>query len=586
MRTKSLFVGKVQFAFGAAMLALIVVGAISFHSMAMSAESDRWVRHTHEVLQDLQDSLTAMQSIESSYRGFVITGNELFLKPFRDSIVRSQQEEAIIRDLTVDNPLQQLQVSTLARLAGQKIHYAETVIGLRRTRGFEAAADSVRAGEGQRMMNEYQDAIREMQDEEIRLLGIRDADAKRRLGQTKIILILGTFLGLLITTAAGWSVQRGSSARGLAEEGLREAEERFRTLANNISQLAWMADEKGHIFWYNQRWFDFTGTTLEEMAGWGWQKVLHPDHVVQVVAKINKCFRTNDVWEDTFPLRDRDGNYRWFLSLAVPIRDPEGNVFRWFGTNTDITERKLSEERLVRTVGELKHSNDELQRFAYVASHDLQEPLRMVTSYTQLLAQRYKGRLDSDADEFIAYAVDGSTRMKALIQGLLTYSRAGTNGTALREIASESALKEALTKLRAAIEKSDAVVTHDSLPVITTDSKQLAQIFENLVGNAIKYRSAAAPQVHISALKNCRNEWIFSVRDNGLGIDPQYFERIFVFFQRLHGQNEFDGTGIGLVICKKILERLGGRIWVESQLEKGSTFHFALPDRDGELTSA
>ena len=206
----------------------------------------------------------------------------------------------------------------------------------------------------------------------------------------------------------------------------------------------------------------------------------------------------------------------------------------------------------------------------------------MVASYTQLLARRYKGRLDSDADEFIAYAVDGSNRMQVLIRDLLAYSRAGTNGKALREVASESALKEALANLRATIEDSGADVTYDPLPTVTTDSVQLAQVFQNLVGNAIKYRRAELPHVHVSAAKNGGDEWIFSVRDNGLGIDSQYFERIFVLFQRLHGREEFEGTGIGLAICRKILQRLGGRIWVESQPEKGSTFYFALPEGAGK----
>jgi PAS domain S-box-containing protein len=278
--------------------------------------------------------------------------------------------------------------------------------------------------------------------------------------------------------------------------------------------------------------------------------------------------------------RRKDGTEFPIEIMLSPLKSAEGILVT--AAIRDITERKKSEEHLVKTVGELKRSNDELQQFAYVASHDLQEPLRMVASYTQLLAQRYKGRLDSDADEFIGYAVDGSNRMQGLIQDLLAYSRAGTNGKPLREISSENALNEGLANLRATIQESGAVVTHDPLPALTTDGTQLAQVFQNLVGNAIKYRSDKVPHVHVSAAKNGGHKWIFSVQDNGLGIDAQYFERIFILFQRLHGRDEFKGTGIGLAICKKTVERLGGRIWVESQPEKGATFYFSLPDGDGK----
>jgi PAS domain S-box-containing protein len=274
--------------------------------------------------------------------------------------------------------------------------------------------------------------------------------------------------------------------------------------------------------------------------------------------------------------RRKDGSEFPIEIMLSPLESAEGVLVT--AAIRNITERKKSEEHLVKTVGELKRSNDELQQFAYVSSHDLQEPLRMVTSYTQLLAGRYKGRLDSDADEFIAFAVDGCNRMQGLIKDLLAYSRAGTNGKVLRDVPAENALKEALANLGATIAQSSAVVSYDALPVIRTDETQLTQVFQNLVGNAIKYHGTEVPHVHVSATKNGGNEWTFSVRDNGLGIDSQYFDRIFILFQRLHGRDEFDGTGIGLAICKKILERLGGRIWVESQPEKGSTFYFALPE--------
>jgi light-regulated signal transduction histidine kinase (bacteriophytochrome) len=277
----------------------------------------------------------------------------------------------------------------------------------------------------------------------------------------------------------------------------------------------------------------------------------------------------------------KDGS-RFYANVVITALCDETGRLRGFGQITrDITERKRSEERLVKTAENLKRSNDQLKQFAYVASHDLQEPLRMVASYTQLLARRYQGRLDSDADEFIAYAVDGCNRMQGLIRDLLAYSHSGTERKLLREFSGETALNEVLANLRVLIEESGATVTHDLLPSLTTDDTQLVQVLQNLIGNAIKYRGVAAPQVHVSALKKGGKEWIFSVRDNGLGISPQYFERIFVMFQRLHGQHEFNGTGIGLAICKKIVEQLGGRIWVESQLAKGSTFYFSLLESNG-----
>jgi CHASE3 domain sensor protein len=273
--------------------------------MVVSQESENWVRHTHEVLATLQDIQFATESIQSSYRGFALTGDESYLESYQVSKLSAQQDEAMVRDLTVDNPAQQGRLPTLQSLTAQKIQFADLVITLRRTRGLEAAANALQNGTGERIRDEFQEVIRQMRDEEQRLLVLRDADAKRRLSQSRSVLILGTVLGLCIAAGAGWTVQHDFAARELAEEALREEEERFHNLANNISQLAWMADEKGSIFWYNQRWFDYSGTTLEEMAGSGWQKVHHPDHLQRVVDKISKCFLSGEVWEDTFPSAER-----------------------------------------------------------------------------------------------------------------------------------------------------------------------------------------------------------------------------------------------------------------------------------------
>jgi signal transduction histidine kinase len=242
----------------------------------------------------------------------------------------------------------------------------------------------------------------------------------------------------------------------------------------------------------------------------------------------------------------------------------------------DNRDLALSRKALEESITELARSNADLQQFAYVASHDLKEPLRMVASYTQLLARRYKGKLDSDADEFIRYAVDGANRMQGLINDLLAYSRVTVQDKVFQEVDCNGVLEEVLNDLQIAVEESRAVVTRDPLPTVLADRVQLGQLFQNLIGNAIKFHGEEPPRVYVSAERRL-NEWLFSIRDNGVGVDPEYAERIFVIFQRLHNRGEYPGTGIGLAICKKIVERHGGRIWVVSQTGQGATFHFTLP---------
>jgi PAS domain S-box-containing protein len=381
--------------------------------------------------------------------------------------------------------------------------------------------------------------------------------------------------GVLVTAAI-----RNITTRRDAETHLAQMEGRYRGLLEAAPDAMVVVDPAGEIVLLNVQAEKQFGYHRDELVGQKVKNIIPQGFAERLIADGTRSAAEALAQQIGTGIelngRRRDGTEFPIEIMLSPLESAEGVLVT--AAIRNITERKKSEEHLVKTVGELKRSNDELQQFAYVSSHDLQEPLRMVTSYTQLLAGRYKGRLDSDADEFIAFAVDGCNRMQGLIKDLLAYSRAGTNGKVLREVSGEKALKEALANLRATIDKSSAVVTHDALPAIMTDETQLTQVFQNLVGNAIKYHGTEVPHVHVSATKNGGNEWTFSVRDNGLGIDPQYFDRIFILFQRLHGRDEFEGTGIGLAICKKILERLGGRIWVESKPEKGSTFYFALPE--------
>jgi PAS domain S-box-containing protein len=432
-------------------------------------------------------------------------------------------------------------------------------------------------------MDEFQAVIRKMQDEELRLLTLRDAEAAQREEQAKIILFVGTVLGLLIAVAAGWSVQSDLTARRATVEHLAQMESRYRGLLEAAPDAMVVVNPAGYIVLLNVQAEKQFGYSRDELLGQKVKNIIPEGFAERLVADALRS--AEDALAQKIGTgielsgRRKDSSAFPIEIMLSPLDSPDG--FLVTAAIRDISVRKQSETHLLLKMDELNRSNEELKQFAYIASHDLQEPLRMVASYTQLLSRRYKGKLDADADEFIAYAVDGANRMQRLIQDLLTYSRVGTKGINLADISSEKALQHALANLHGAIGDSAAVVTHDPLPDVMADEGQLTQLFQNLVGNGIKYHSTELPRVHISAARQGGRKWLFSVKDNGLGIDKQYFERIFGMFQRLHKREEFAGTGIGLAICKKIVERHGGHISVESQPGQGSTFRFALTGSEG-----
>jgi PAS domain S-box-containing protein len=379
--------------------------------------------------------------------------------------------------------------------------------------------------------------------------------------------------GVLVTAAI-----RDISVRKDAEKHLAQMEKRYRGLLEAAPDAMVVVNQTGDIVLVNVQAEKQFGYSRDELFGQQVKNIIPEGFAERLIAdglrsaadalaqQIGTGIELNG--------RRKNGSEFPIEIMLSPLQSPEGILVT--AAIRDITKRRAAEAHLLRKMDELNSSNEELAQFAYIASHDLQEPLRMVASYTQLLSRRYKGKLDADADEFIAFAVDGASRMQRLIKDLLAYSRAGTKGKELLETSSQGALQEALINLRGAIEGSGAQVTNDPLPTVLADGMQLTQLFQNLVGNAIKYQGAAIPRVHISAARNGEQKWTFSVQDNGLGIEPQYFEKIFGMFQRLHKREEFAGTGIGLAICKKIVERHGGIIDVQSQPGHGSTFRFDL----------
>ena len=318
-----------------------------------------------------------------------------------------------------------------------------------------------------------------------------------------------------------------------------------------------------------------TGYTTAEVLGRNCRFLQGTDHQQPGLDAIRQAIREGTEAKAELRNYRKDGSLFWNELYIAPVKDQQGRLTHFIGIQTDITQRKHQETELAHKTRELAQSNAELQQFAYVASHDLQEPLRMVASYTQLLGKRYQGKLDKDADEFIGYAVDGATRMQRLIRDLLEYSRVGSENKSFERTDCEVVLRQVLDNLSASVRERRAEVTHDPLPTVHANPTHLTQVFQNLIGNALKFQGDALAKIHVGA-KTVPDGWEFSIRDNGVGIPADQLGRIFSIFQRLHGQSEYPGTGIGLAICKRIVEKYGGSIRVESELGKGSIFYFTL----------
>jgi PAS domain S-box-containing protein len=384
--------------------------------------------------------------------------------------------------------------------------------------------------------------------------------------------------GILITVAI-----RDISVRMNAEKHLAQMEGRYRGLLEAAPDAMVVVNQAGEIVLLNVQAERKFGYRRNELLGQKVTNIIPEGFAERIVS--DSLRSADDALAQQIGTgielvaRRKDGSEFPIELMLSPLNNADGILVT--AAIRDIAKRKEADAELMKKMTELSRSNEELGQFAYVASHDLQEPLRMVASYTQLLSRKYKGKLDADADTYIAFAVDGATRMQRLIMDLLSYSRVGTKGQDLIDTSSEVALGDAIINLSGAIADSGAMVTHDPLPHVMADEMQLAQLFQNLVGNAIKYQSPGAiPHIHVSAARNGEAKWIFSVKDNGLGIDAQYYDRIFGMFQRLHKREEFAGTGIGLAICKKIVERHGGSISVESKSGEGSIFRFSMAEGD------
>ncbi|MCU7492610.1 MAG: PAS domain S-box protein [Ignavibacteria bacterium] len=366
--------------------------------------------------------------------------------------------------------------------------------------------------------------------------------------------------------------------------GFSELKESLSDTSYELASLKFALDEaaivaitdiKGTITYINKKFCEISKYSPEELIGQNHRIINSGFHPKEFFRDMYRTIANGRVWKGQIKNRAKDGSYYWVDTTIVPLTNREGKLSKYLAIRFDITAQKRIEEELVKALLDVEQSNSELEQFAYIASHDLQEPLRMIGSYSQLLTRRYEGKLDAKADQYINYITEGVQRMQTLIKDLLHYSRTATSKEDMQTVDLNIVMTEVLTDLKVAIETSHADIKVSPLPPLKANHTQVRQLFQNLIGNAIKFRGDESPVIEVSAQEESE-VWQFSIKDNGIGIDPEYSEKIFMLFQRLNDREKYPGTGIGLAVCKKIVERHGGKIWIESEAGKGTTFFFTI----------
>ncbi len=575
---------KIAAVFIAALLGIALVGLMTFHEARQHDDYNRWVVHTYDVIGKINEVAGSLEQIESGGRGYLLTGRKDYLAPYQTGIDTVFTELDELQRLTADNPIQQTRVERVRSLVNRAIAYLHDKIDLRDREGLVALAPTV-GTESKENADQVRFAAGEMKRTEMDLLKKRTLEAEVSASRTLKSFMLLLALAVVLLLGFFWLIWHDLANRRRGEEALRESDAKFRSVLDGTPDALVIADGAGAIQMVNSQAVTLFGYSREDFTGRKLDDLL--------VRRDNPEAGAADPDEPAPRVGDEAFVHFKTLSAKYDGVRKEGGLFPVETSRSpldvsgqrlvitairDRTEQQVAEEALSKYSLDLARSNAELERFAYVASHDLQEPLRMVSSYTQLLSRRYKGKLDANADEFIGYAVDGANRMQKLINDLLALSRVGTQARPSEPVDTGGILRRVLSDMKGTIEAAEAqIIAPEQMPTVLADGTQIGQLFQNLVGNALKFRGQEPPRIEITVEEEEAGLWRFSFKDNGIGIEPQYFERIFVIFQRLHGKESYPGTGIGLAICKKIVERHGGNLWVESQPGQGANFLFTLP---------
>jgi PAS domain S-box-containing protein len=747
---------KVNAGFAVAVLVTVLLSFLSWRGAQQAAEDADQVAHTHEVMTMLESTLRHSLDVETGGRGFAITGSVPFLELYESGRQAVVQDLLVLRLLLGTSPQVQ-RLNVLEQQANNQIEDVEEIVATRQNTGKVPAVALFERGKY--FMDAVRVTIERMEVAEERRLGPRTKRTRASQHFASVVITLGSLLGVIFLSIAGITASReiGVSARARTQvnalnadlerlvvqrtAALGESEERFEALANGIPQLAWMAEADGSIFWYNQRWYEYTGTTFAQMQGWGWQSIHDPGILPKVLEGWNTAIAAGNPFEMEFPMRGADRLFRTFLTRVMPLKDSAGRVVRWFGTNTDISERKQTEERLaaqtvelsrqaeelrrskhaleaqklmlqsvldsmveglvaadeqgkfilwnpaaekilglgaanlspegwsahygaylpdtvtpfpneqnplLRAIGgevssaeiffrnsalsrvvwiecngsplrdkdgevrggvaafrditqrkadeleirklneelegriakrtaQLEAANQELEAFSYSVSHDLRAPLRHIGSFSKILMQDFGPEMALEARDHLQHIEDAVIRMGLLVDGLLSLARLGRQSLKLRHTELNAIVDEVISMLQPECEGRDVEWRIAKLPALDCDPILMAQVFQNLLGNALKYsRGRASAVIEADSIQQPGKPAIIFVRDNGAGFNMKYAEKLFGVFQRFHTDSEFEGTGVGLATVHRIIQKHGGTIWAEAEPDHGATFYFTL----------
>jgi PAS domain S-box-containing protein len=568
---------------GALMLVTAGIGAFGTLSL-YNSEAD--VQHSNAVFVGLERLLALARDAETGQRGYVITGREEYLQPYRSAQPEISAELDNLQSLLKNDAAQEQRLERLRTLLDEKHRELRSVIDVRRAQGFEAAQAIVQNDTGKVFMDHARAIVAEMEGAVAAQLAARQAAARRIRNLAVVVGLASGALTVVLSVSFGYLARRMLRVATESAATLFEQKEWLEVTLTSIGDGVVATDAAGRIAFFNRVAQALTGWRAEHAIGRPVEDVVRFEQRDDGQAENPGLIairerRTVDHSSGTL-LVARDGTRTHVDASGAPTFDSAGRLVGSVLVLHDVTEREQAERQLRQRSDELARSNRDLEQFAYVASHDLQEPLRAVAGPLQLLRRRYEGKIDERADEFIGHAVDGATRMQRLIDDLLSYSRVGRLEDPKQPVPVDDVLELALKNLAVVLQETEAHVTHDALPTVQGIPTQLTLLFQNLIANAVKFRSKDRQvRIHIGAEPD-GDAWRISVADNGIGIAEQYFERIFVIFQRLHTRREYPGTGLGLALCKRIVEHHGGKIWLASKPEEGTTFFFTLPRAAGE----